>query len=351
MYYETLAKIGDCYRESFNDCEFARDLTSNFSKHLSTIRPSNQNESLQLNKFIHQLEICETERKQTLEITDLAEDIIFALEHIVLWYNSTHKKNVFLDLFFRRKAYQSEFKKSLRRTLMGKSAKIKDRFAFRYILRNRIDEIDCQELLYILTNLFIEMYCGSSKKKENFIHWCEKYFSRSPITISRIKEILSIPFELIEAEPCYDTGETNGIIIPKKSSILECYQYGVKDYVFTPKEKGYQALHFVLHINSSSPILPGVYFEFQGRTRIMNMRAENTNSTAFHFDYKKDESLVQVDNREESISLDDIIKIDDCSKIHITGYDWCEGFEDDAAGIRNPIFSYTRKILSPSTHN
>ena len=352
MKFETLCRIGDCYRESFNDCEFAGDLTSNFSKQLSTIRPTNQNESLQLNKFIHQLEICQAERKHTLEITDLGEDMIFLLYHIVLWYNSTHKKSAYVDLIFRRKAYESEFKKSLNRTLIGKSAKIKDRFAFRYILRNRVDEPINQELLYHLTNLFLEIYCGFSKNKENFIHWCEKNFSLAPIIIARIKEILSIPFELIEAEQCYDTGKTNSdIIIPEKSSILECYQYGVKDYVFTPKKKGYQALHFVLHIDSSSSILPGLYLEFQGRTRMMNMRAESTDSTASHLDHKKDESFVYVDDREEPVSLDDIIKIDDCSKIHITGYDYFEGFEDDSVGIRNPIFSYTRKILSSRTFN
>jgi len=352
MTLETLQQIGDCYRKALEMSKYSIDLPYNFSKELQSIETKNDIESLQLNNYIHQLEICQSERKQTLKVTDLVEDMIFTAYHYVLWYNTTHEKEIYVDLSFRRKSFESEFKKSLKRTLIGKSPRIKDRFGCRAIVRNKESEIINQDLMYILTNLFIDLYCGLSSTKKDFIEWCSNCSSISNIALSRIQEILSIPFELVEAEQCYDTGKTNGIVIPEKSGILDCFKYGVKDYAYTPKKRGYQSVHFVLHIDATSPIFPGLYIEFQVRTSAMHARAEDKNSDAFHQNHKDDSVLVPVDDMEEKVSLDDIIKFDDWSKINIIGYDSHlvgdkNRFEDDSVGIRHAICPYTRKIVSP----
>lgn len=356
MTLETLELIGDCYRRALEKSTFSVDLPYNFSKELQSIETKNETEELQLNNYIHQLEICHSERKQMLKITDLVEDMVFTAYHLVLWYNSTHDEEIYTDLSFRRKSFESEFKKSLKRTLTGKSPRIKDRFGCRAIIRNKCAETVNQNFMYILTNLFIDIYCGLPSTKQSFIEWCTTCSSISPIALSRIREILSIPFELVEADQCYDTGKTKSdIVIPNKSGILDCFKYGVKDYAYTPKENGYQSVHFVLHIDSTSAIFPGLYIEFQVRTSTMHAIAEDKNSDAFHKNHKDDSSLVPVDDKEEKVSLDDIIKFDDWSKINLIGYDNHlvgdnkNRFEDDSVGIRHAICPYTRKIASP--HN
>ncbi len=354
MTLETLQTIGDCYRKALETSIYSVDLPHNFSKELQSIETNNTTEKFQLNNYIHQLEICYFERNQTLRVTDLVEDIIFTAYHLVLWYNATHKKKIYTDLSFRRKSFESEFRKSLKRTLMGKSPRIKDRFGCRFIIRNKETEIVNQGFMYDLTNLFIDMYCGLSSSKKDFLDWCENNSSLSEIAFTRITNVLTIPFELVEADPCYDTGITdNDIVIPKQSGILDCFKYGVKDYAYTPKERGYQSIHFVLHIDATSPIFPGLYVEFQGRTSVMHSRAEDKNSKAYHGNHKDNSSLVSVDDMEEKVSLDDIIKFDDISKINIIGYDHHilsdtkDSFEDDTIGIRHAVCPYTRKIVSP----
>lgn len=77
-----------------------------------------------------------------------------------------------------------------------------------------------------------------------------------------------------------ENDDSSGLIIPKKSKILIQYQFGVKDYLLTPKKNGYQSLHAVFRRQKG-----GECFEIQVRTFDMHVFAEN--GEAAHQDYKK----------------------------------------------------------------
>ena len=72
----------------------------------------------------------------------------------------------------------------------------------------------------------------------------------------------------------------NGIIIPKKSGINPRFSYGVKDYIISPKENGYQSLHATFRRQKG-----GECFEVQVRTFDMHLCAEN--GEAAHNKYKR----------------------------------------------------------------
>ena len=74
--------------------------------------------------------------------------------------------------------------------------------------------------------------------------------------------------------------EHQNIIIPEKSEIPENFQYGVKDYILTPKENGYQSLHITFRA------ITGECFEIQIRTFDMHVHAES--GEANHSIYKKE---------------------------------------------------------------
>lgn len=95
------------------------------------------------------------------------------------------------------------------------------------------------------------------------------------------------------------TDNSNGIIIPKKSGIHERYQFGVKDYILTPKKNGYQSLHSVFRRQKG-----GECFEVQVRSIDMHIYAEN--GEASHSAYKKRKYKTAYNIERE--------------KIHIPGY-------------------------------
>lgn len=73
--------------------------------------------------------------------------------------------------------------------------------------------------------------------------------------------------------------DSSGLTIPKKSKIYLPYQFGVKDYILTPKKNGYQSLHAVFRRQKG-----GECFEIQVRTFDMHVFAEN--GEAAHSTYK-----------------------------------------------------------------
>lgn len=92
------------------------------------------------------------------------------------------------------------------------------------------------------------------------------------------------------------------IIIPKKSKINPRYQFGVKDYIISPKKNGYQSIHATFRRQNG-----GECFEVQVRTFDMHMYAEN--GEASHSSYKKKKYKTEYDL--------------DRTKIHIPGYGVC----------------------------
>lgn len=75
------------------------------------------------------------------------------------------------------------------------------------------------------------------------------------------------------------------VIIPKKSGIIKHFQKGVKDYILTPKQNGYQSLHLLFRATT------GECFEVQIRTFGMHLHAET--GDASHETYKNKKYVKQ----------------------------------------------------------
>lgn len=97
-----------------------------------------------------------------------------------------------------------------------------------------------------------------------------------------IRHLIEKGCTLCEAEPVKDTEsfnpEEHKLIIPKKSGIPEVFKYGIKDYILTPKENGYQSIHAIFRTAT------GECFEIQIRTFAMHLYAES--GKASHTQYK-----------------------------------------------------------------
>lgn len=108
---------------------------------------------------------------------------------------------------------------------------------------------------------------------------------------------------LTEAEPVVDTGfvpsENPEIVVPEHSLVIPAFRENVKDYIATPKKKGYQSLHCVLKKAD------GFMFELQVRTLAMDICAEY--GKAAHWKYKEEEY------EGEGIEID-------LTKIHLPGF-------------------------------
>ena len=89
---------------------------------------------------------------------------------------------------------------------------------------------------------------------------------------------------LWEAEPKLDKGFDKSkypdIYVPEHSFIRKEFQNNVKDYVITPKKRGYQGLHLI------TKTLDGSTFEIQLRTTAMDIWAEY--GEAAHWGHKRD---------------------------------------------------------------
>lgn len=137
-----------------------------------------------------------------------------------------------------------------------------------------------------------------------------------------IEFFLTKGFTLCEADKItgtdkFDISKHSGIFVPKKSGIPEKYWYGVKDYILTPKNNGYQSLHLVFRAPT------GECFEVQIRTFAMHIHAEH--GAAEHSDYKTQ----KYDKHQFTF---------DRKKIQMNGYDiTSDGNIVDYIGLENAL--------------
>lgn len=114
----------------------------------------------------------------------------------------------------------------------------------------------------------------------------EKIKALGELVNNTLSFLLDHGFQLFPATPPKDTDGFNNkehpdVYVPEKSYILEEYKVFVKDYVSTPKEKGYQSYH-VITIDPK-----GNYLEIQFRTFDMDFHSEYKESD--HNEYKKEQ--------------------------------------------------------------
>lgn len=353
MTNKMLKKIGASFRESIKG---SLELGDIMQKHISSLKKikADEEDSLQLTKYIKQVELSREERMNTKKITDFIDDLVFCIFNYVLYLNSSNEK-IYVTISSRRKSLVSELRKTLRNIIHDGSGAISDRFSLRYIIENCFpDELQNEELLYNFTNKLINLLCYEIGV-EKFLLWCQN--NLRGFEVMRIADTLSVPFDLVvsggpKETDSFDPAKYPTIVVPKESGIDSGFRFAVKDYVFEPKNKGYQGLHFVLHISSSSLILPGLFIEFQGRTSQMDVHAEDPNSDAYHESYKEstvDKEIVKTFtiNAEEVVlkGFDFQPAPDPTPKQKADGV-ILEDYLKDRAGLVAPIFPQTRSILS-----
>lgn len=113
-----------------------------------------------------------------------------------------------------------------------------------------------------------------------------------------IRHLIEKGCTLCEAEPVKDTEdfhpeEHSSVILPKKSGIPEVFKYGIKDYILTPKENGYQSIHAIFRSST------GECFEIQIRTFAMHLYAES--GKASHTVYKTKKYKKNILNYEKEL--------------------------------------------------
>lgn len=207
------------------------------------------------------------------------------------------------ELYFtidgRIKSVISMDKKIVKNINTGKSLDlIRDTIGLRIIIMNNYSPQKLIELCYMIANSIISF----NTTKNNLI--------------------------LCEAEPEVDVIKNQSnipkIYIPKNSSINSEYSYGIKDYIFNPKQNGYQSLHMTFRLQS------GECFEIQIRTFAMHLNAEN--GTASHLNYKKKKY-----NGEYIINPE---------LVHILGYGITPNNTIvDSVGLQNGLLVYRRQKI------
>lgn len=230
-------------------------------------------------------------REQTMDYTELCADIMHATVYIIIWINEHHPdwlkdKQEGLDvcLSSRRKALESELPKRLEKADKLVPPNIDDMFGIRYIVCNPQNGIF---LCCILAQKVFNILCNFSRKeRDDFVEFIKNNFNEA--TQSRISRVLEIPFQLKEIHRSDSPEEFDpknfeefDFEIPKESDrkILRNFENYMKFY-FDPKKNGYQSIHFVLEIPSSSKSMPGAKIEIQFRTEKMDYYANNVISKA-----------------------------------------------------------------------
>lgn len=339
MTNETQLMVRDSFRKALEQATILEEVPEFHIQSLREINPEKLEDKIQLEKYIKQIDLCMSERQQTKQITDLMTDLVFVADKYIVFLNEVKGRNIYLNIASRRKALISELKKILLRIIEGQSGEIRDRFACRYILCNDDSEAENVKVLYSFTNHLIALLLGyNTKEIEEFIAWLKASYSVKDV--ERIVHTLNIPFSLCDSEAPVDTGFDNEeypeIFVPEMSGILDGYKFGIKDYVVCPKRRGYQSLHFILHVSSSSPVCPGLFIEFQGRTMQMHAHAEDSKSLASHAAHKQQYEV-----------LDEIFEEINQENIHIRGYKYipATGLEMDLTGLRKAVPLAVRNVL------
>jgi len=280
--------IGDCYRsaakKSLDIQEFAKEFVTG-------LRNTGIKE-LQL--YASQMATSYEARKNASVSKNLVDDMLTLVTYIIYYRIKTDPTftNTSVKCYGRIKAFESEAKKSLEHLLDSESPELRDRFGCRINVLNK--GLDAIRMVDIITNDLIEFFCGytTSEYIQGFRDWIDTNPEIDAETRETLHETLSYDFILDKSDVMRGLGDFNpqnhpSVIVPTETLILKEYQYGIKNYIITPKDNGYQSVHFVLHMPSYSKICPGGYFEFQIRTNDMHVYAEH--DLASHTMYKENQ--------------------------------------------------------------
>ncbi len=293
MQKDTYNSIHRTYVKSVEKSKDIMGILENFHDMLCNISDTIPNEDLsQFDTFLNGVYTSKMIRYQTFDMTNLVTDITFAIMYIIKWLNFTQDYHFDIEFNVRRKALESELSKILFKSNSNSMANIHDRFGLRGIIDNPPSE--AKELLFFISEYIITVLVRKSRKDYKlFLDWVNNNLDN--FTKTKIQFVLDLPFKV--------------------------YRY--KNYVDTPKNTGYQSIHYVIALEMFSPVLPGAELELQWRTLSMHKSSSN-------------------DDYEESRRKDEdaVFTIEDFSKVKMVGF---TGYSetDDRDGIH-----YDKKILN-----
>lgn len=141
-----------------------------------------------------------------------------------------------------------------------------------------------------------------------------------------------IPCESIATSEKFDPKKYPNIIVPNESYLDPQFKDYVKDYIKSPKEKGYQSLHESFRDSST-----GRFFEVQIRLASMHIWAEHY--AADHTSYKEKK-------------YDSVSEKWDLSKIHADGFYYIPAHDDkpatyeDFIGLVDHLIIYSRRHIT-----
>lgn len=136
-----------------------------------------------------------------------------------------------------------------------------------------------------------------------------------------INYFISLGLMPCDAEPPKNTKDFNpskypDIIVPDKSYLSEANKPYVKDYIFNPKDNGYQSLHVIFKDKY------GNYFEYQVRTASMDARTQDEgNANSQDFKDKQFEGLARLVFDREKIQIPGYRAINNKVVIDTSGFE------------------------------
>ena len=330
--------IGDCYRDAARKSPDVQEFVKLFA---NSLRNSHVKE-LQL--YAAQMEASYEARKNTPIAKKLVDNMITLVTLIIYYRIKTDPffKNTSVKCCGRLKAFESEAKKTLEHVISGDPPEIRDRFGCRINILNK--GLEAIQMLDLITNDLIEFFCGYTTPEEiqKFIVWIDNNPEIDTETREILHETLSHNFILNHSDKMRGSGDFDPqkhptIIVPKTSLISKDYKYGIKNYIITPKDNGYQSVHFVLRMPSYSNVYPGGYFEFQIRTNDMHVYAEH--NLASHTMYKEAQQ-----KRYDNYGVSEAFELEP-NEISLLGFTlFNDGTCSDEIGFRKAVHFEVRQV-------
>ncbi|MBO5397796.1 MAG: hypothetical protein J6A36_02530 [Clostridia bacterium] len=334
MQKKTLQQIHEAYVEATKASSInALEVEENLSRILDT----NQYlaDDLQaMDYFIDKLEKSIRARKMTFQSTNVCVEILHTTMYIVAWVNKQFGMEIDTNITARRKSLESELTKALDLADHLVPTQVKDRFGIRFVLLNGENGI---RLSTFLATKILNVLCSIKRSdRSDFLEYIKQF---DDYTQERIRKLLQLPFTL-ENLSRHDTKP----FVPEKypdvelpteedRSMVEAFKGCIKFY-YDPKWNGYQSIHFILSIDNTSEIMPGLQVELQFRTWKMHQFAEN-DINASHDAHKGN-----VANYAKVFTLSE----EELNNTGIRAFNSYKDVENDLDGIHFPKVFYNRRM-------
>ena len=271
--------------------------------------------------FCNQLRHSITTREKSEAYCNLTRMLAKFMKIGTEWLNSQYGIDLVVISTARQKSLVSEFAKLLDKSNQKDPSFISDVYGVRYITLNG-GKHAINKTAFATVKL-LNVLCGLSKKdRMDFAQYI-----KNTNQDSEVLELFLIPFVLKPLKRS-DKGKFipenfPEIELPDRQTqkLLKPFSNCIKNY-FKPKANGYQSLHFILAVDSSSEYA-GFEIELQARTAKMHRFAEKANAS--HLKYKEAvheyrEIFEPTDEELSSIMLDTFFNVRNVAEADLEGF-------------------------------